>query len=361
MVPSAAEAAGIDFVFSGHDHSYARTLPMTGGKVDNENGVVYFICGSTGEKSYSVTNNPDFNFARVIDDYNSIYLYAEADEGKIVIRCMERGQYGEELDSFVKEKKLCAKHEYILTGNGVITCKNCTYTEPFETFSGIFFDETTGTYKYAVIGKPQTGHQRITGKSYYFRDDGSAYDGEYTICGETCLFERGTYVSCSTAEVAIAGWAGKTVQFILYKDGRLVFDGEGAMFDFPGYGTVPWREFRKSVKTISIAKDITTIGNYAFHSLYATEIEFATGSKLESIGIYAFEYTNFGAIRLPEHVKRISAIAFGYMNGKLTISIPESVTHISDYAFSHTRVEMVVTEGSYAHSWAVNKNIPYSF
>ena len=133
------------------------------------------------------------------------------------------------------------------------------------------------------------------------------------------------------------------------------------MFDFPGYGTVPWREFRKSVKTISVAKDITTIGNYAFHSLPATEIEFAADSKLESIGIYAFEYTSFDTIQLPEHVTRISAIAFGYMTGKLTISVPESVTHISDYAFSHTQIEMVVTEGSYAHNWAISKNIPYSF
>ena len=46
MVPAAVEAAGIDFVFSGHDHSYARTQPMTGGKVDEESGVVYFISGS---------------------------------------------------------------------------------------------------------------------------------------------------------------------------------------------------------------------------------------------------------------------------------------------------------------------------
>ena len=37
-VPAAAEAAGIDAVFSGHDHSYARTQPMIGGQVD-EDGV----------------------------------------------------------------------------------------------------------------------------------------------------------------------------------------------------------------------------------------------------------------------------------------------------------------------------------
>lgn len=50
-LPAACDAAGIDFYFSGNDHSYARTAPMTGGQVD-ENGTVYYICGSTGGKSY---------------------------------------------------------------------------------------------------------------------------------------------------------------------------------------------------------------------------------------------------------------------------------------------------------------------
>lgn len=47
LVPAAAEAAGIDFVFSGHDHSYARTEPLFGGQVDEKNGVVYTICNET--------------------------------------------------------------------------------------------------------------------------------------------------------------------------------------------------------------------------------------------------------------------------------------------------------------------------
>ena len=59
MVPGVLDEVGIDFVFSGHDHSYARTEPLKGGAVDEENGIVYFICGSSGEKSYAVTDNPD--------------------------------------------------------------------------------------------------------------------------------------------------------------------------------------------------------------------------------------------------------------------------------------------------------------
>lgn len=64
QIPAAAEAAGIDVVFSGHDHSYARIMAKDGAAV-TENGVTYFICGDLGEKSknvnYAMTS--DFSFA----------------------------------------------------------------------------------------------------------------------------------------------------------------------------------------------------------------------------------------------------------------------------------------------------------
>lgn len=77
-LPAACDAAGIDFYFSGNDHSYARTAPMTGGQVD-ENGTVYYICGSTGGKSYSIVNNPDFHFDVATLDFDSVYVDVTAD------------------------------------------------------------------------------------------------------------------------------------------------------------------------------------------------------------------------------------------------------------------------------------------
>ncbi|MDY2902406.1 MAG: phosphodiester glycosidase family protein, partial [Bacilli bacterium] len=206
MVPSAVEEAGIDFVFSGHDHSYARTLPMTKGKVDEENGVVYFIVGSTGEKSYSVTNNPDFNFARVISDYNSIYLYIEADYNKIDIRCMERGQYGEELDSYIKEKKICNHHDSILIGN-TIECSKCEYKVALSDFTGLYVDETRENYYYADNGNVIQTWKNVNGKFYnndepyngwwndiYYFIDGVRVTGQYVINGIMYTFnEDGIY------------------------------------------------------------------------------------------------------------------------------------------------------------------------
>ena len=50
-VPDVAEAAGINVVFSGHDHSAARTNPLRNDEIDADNGIYYYICGSSGEKS----------------------------------------------------------------------------------------------------------------------------------------------------------------------------------------------------------------------------------------------------------------------------------------------------------------------
>ena len=84
LVPPVAEKLGFDVVFSGHDHSYARTKPILNGKED-PNGVTYIISGSTGEKSYGVTNNPDFHFATATAEYNSVFLTANASANKLSI------------------------------------------------------------------------------------------------------------------------------------------------------------------------------------------------------------------------------------------------------------------------------------
>lgn len=116
ILAPACDAAGIDFVFSGHDHAYARTEQMLAGKpVDLEinpdsnayvdstgfvaptqgQGTVYFICGSMdpgGE--YAVINNPDFHFAKATNEYNSLYLTIEATDGKFTVNSYDMDKDG---------------------------------------------------------------------------------------------------------------------------------------------------------------------------------------------------------------------------------------------------------------------------
>ena len=44
----------VDLVLSGHDHQYLRTKPLTGNKVDEENGAIYILSGTSGAKRYEV-------------------------------------------------------------------------------------------------------------------------------------------------------------------------------------------------------------------------------------------------------------------------------------------------------------------
>ncbi len=77
LLPKYAKDAGIDIVFAGHDHSYARTQEI--------NGVVYYICGTSGEKSYPVTVNDDFNFVKATDEFTAIYITLNATDEKLTV------------------------------------------------------------------------------------------------------------------------------------------------------------------------------------------------------------------------------------------------------------------------------------
>lgn len=77
LLPTYVEKAGINIVFSGHDHSYARTNEV--------NGVVYYICGTTGEKAYPVTKNDNFHFAKVTGDFTATYLTLKATKEAITV------------------------------------------------------------------------------------------------------------------------------------------------------------------------------------------------------------------------------------------------------------------------------------
>ena len=44
----------VDLVLSGHDHQYLRTKPLTGNKVDEENGATYILSGTSGAKRYEI-------------------------------------------------------------------------------------------------------------------------------------------------------------------------------------------------------------------------------------------------------------------------------------------------------------------
>ena len=127
------EKAGIDFVFSGDDNSYARTFPMLGNKAqaeDSSEGIVYYICGDLSGKTATCTKLPCH--AKVIErtKYQGMYMTATANEASMTINAYKYD--GTKLDSYTKTRTACelGKHTVNVTSKydmtaGTITCTVC--------------------------------------------------------------------------------------------------------------------------------------------------------------------------------------------------------------------------------------------
>ena len=111
------------------------------------------------------------------------------------------------------------------------------------------------------------------------------------------------------------------------------------------------------LQDVSIGKNVTSIGDYAFNGCYSlASITIPTG--VTSIGSYAFNYCySIASITIPDGVTSISRCAFQFCNSIASITIPDGVTSIGDYAFngcnslvSITIPTGVTSIGSYALS-----------
>ena len=210
-IPAAAEEAGINVVFSGHDHSFARTNPLKGGEVDAD-GVYYYICGSSGEKSYAINSQDVFDyekvFAQATTDFNAIYLSVEANRSqmKINVYDMQADGTSKLLDN-VTLKSLtgsCAEKGHELAdavcSSGKLVCNNChAAVDPVEwNYTGWARDEATGRKMYFLRGVAQTGWFLVEEDNYCFDENGVAYDGEQVIDEVPFVFDNGRIVSGHT-------------------------------------------------------------------------------------------------------------------------------------------------------------------
>ena len=392
-LPAACDAAGIDFYFSGNDHSYARTAPMTGGQVD-ENGTVYYICGSTGGKSYSIVNNPDFHFDVATLNFDSVYVDVTADRFQATVTAYNVATDGTRtvLDQYTRRAvPVCENDEHTYTYNSdtdVLTCEVCGYTigAKDSQYPGWAKDEKTGRNRYFAGGVSVTGVMILSEGTYSFDQEGLAYQGTYVIYGEQCVFENGQFVRCTTADLIDAGLCGQTANYVLYRNGRLIVDGSGAMVDNIPNRT-PWEAHKQQIRQVVIGKDITYIGKFNFYWCSKLEsVSFQEGSKLERIGWGTFGYSSLPQITIPDSVTQIDSYAFYFCsklssveiseNSKLTqmggyvfkadtnlksLYIPDSVTLIGVYLFLDATegVTLSVAENSYAQSYAEKYGIAY--
>lgn len=209
-VPDAVEEAGINVVFSGHDHSCARTNQLTDDAIDTENGILYYICGSSGEKSYPITSQNDFDYDTIFGfaptlDFNAIYLTANADKDHLTINIndVEKGL----LDSVTLDS-ICVRNghtEKYDPAAGKIACTVCG--EENTAYTGEIDDIDGNTY-YFIQGVMKTGWTP-DGEDFLYYNKTTGIKETVTKTEDiptTCL-SRGHYV------LTAASGATKTINY----------------------------------------------------------------------------------------------------------------------------------------------------
>ena len=132
------EEAGIDFVFGGDDHAYARTYPLKGDKILAENsreGVVYYIVGDLSSKNNEYHDRDYYAYSKPHNEYQGMYLQVRATKEEITITAV---QYNGEVpyDIYTVRKTDCelGKHTYDETSiydihNKTLTCSLCNHVD----------------------------------------------------------------------------------------------------------------------------------------------------------------------------------------------------------------------------------------
>ncbi len=188
------------------------------------------------------------------------------------------------------------------------------------------------------------------------------------------------------------GKCGVNLAWVLDENDTLTISGTGDM-DHYAYSTVPWADYRTSVKAVVLEEGVTSIGNYAFNGMTALtsvsvaatvtsvgEFAFMNCTKLpsvtipaavKSIGQYAFaccsdlrsvtlskgletignsafyNCSGLQSINLPSTLTSIGSAAFAYCNNLTSLAIPEGITTIEAETFSqcHALTDLELPEG----------------
>ena len=215
-VTKAMEDAGIDVVFAGDDHAYARTFPMLGDKVseDESEGVVYYVSGDLSSKDNEYHTQDYFAKAIPHAEYGGMYLSVQADADKMLINAYKYD--GTLLDSYAIEKTDCEKGEHSFTAdseynmeNQTLTCTVCGEEFSAETsgMSGMF--KVKGSSEDKVIlaeGRVKTGWFQWGEETVHAGDDGILHK---TVSGNTatCTENGYYYAKCETCGASYTGAA----------------------------------------------------------------------------------------------------------------------------------------------------------
>ena len=353
---------------------------------------MYYICGSTGGKSYSVVDNPNFHFDVATLDFESVYVDVTADRYQATVTAYNVATDGtvSVLDQYTKRTApICADdaHTYVYDRtSGELECSVCGHTENAAQVqnNGWAVDSGSGRKMFFTAGRAVTGYLFLDGVNYNFDADGLAYDGEYSMDGQTCTFADGQFVPNDA--VALAGVCGADAWFVLYQDGRMVIGGSGAL-STTSRATVPWQTVKDKIRHVTVGAGITELSAQCFYYCsLITDVTFESGSQLTTISGSAFngcshlarinlenceklnliggsafyDCRSLTELTLPDGLQTINGRAFARCTGLCSVYLPDGIRFIPSSAFeSCSNVVLSVGYDSYAKQYAERNHIAY--
>ena len=297
LLAPVCDELGIDAVFSGHDHAYARTYPLVAGNVDetldnwdNGDGTVYYVCGTLGGKYYGGVDTPEFHFKTVRSgsrdsegnqnlDPCAVFLTVNADKNKFTVSAYD--YFGNLIDQFSRTRKDACDDghdfEYDVTAK-TLTCKTC----------GIVTDTTATPYTGMVSvgeknmflenGTPKTGWIAYGEAMVHAGADGFLHETE-TVNTATCMKNGHWTSTCKECDVdpyvgeatwakghtwdenhvcTVCGTEGIDIAGVTYTIGKA--------YTYTGKAVKPNATLTYNGKTLNTASDRTGIDGYTSYT-----------------------------------------------------------------------------------------------
>lgn len=211
QITDAIEEAGIEFVFGGDDHAYARTYPMLDGVAQDEEsveGVVYFVSGDLSSKSNAFERYDYFAEALDHNDYQGMYLSVSANRSEFTVTAYD--YKGNKLDRYTKHRTDCQMGNHQADGDsrydmarGTVTCSVCGEAADAVKigYSGLL-NTTDDKQTILTMGAPVKNQFTTMGTDVYHSDrSGYAHVAEV---GSSVTCTKGGYTTytCETCQVS---------------------------------------------------------------------------------------------------------------------------------------------------------------
>ena len=210
-VTDAVEAAGIEFVFTGDHHAYARTYPMAGDVCQDENsvnGAVYFISGDLSSKDNAFEERDYFAYAVPHNDYNGCYLSVTATATTFTVTAYD--SEGNLLDTYTRTRTDCQQGNHKADSDSLynvadqtISCSVCgEFVDSAKVgYSGLL-STTDGKLVILAEGTPKKDMFQVMGTAVYHIDgNGYAHEAQVLDPANHCVQGGYQVYECTACNV----------------------------------------------------------------------------------------------------------------------------------------------------------------